>query len=414
MERNALRVTTFGCFSIAASCCPADNSHILSDNSNRSKKLWALMQYLILHRDRAVPVSELFDALWQNSESSEASVNALKILVHRARLELNRLDVYSGKELILNRQGAYQWNNDIPMELDCDIFDRLYTESRDMSDNDRLDTILEAIKLYYGRFLPRSAAYLWVTPLYEHYHLRFTELCFEAASTLFAQKRDAELIELLSAAIEHAPFVESLHLHYIRALSRSGAHEQALEHYRSTAKKFYMQYGKAPSEQMLSLYKTINGTIRGFESDVNTVFQDLMSPFDLQGAFFCNLSVFCEICQLKVRESILNGSVSQLALITVSDAEGKHPGEKAISKLPDAVSQSLRVSDVFTQYSSRQFIVLIPAADFAYSSRIIERIERNFKAMLPRCGVELECSLMQLDASTVQTINTQDHTPIAL
>lgn len=413
MEKPILKVTTFGEFSISVSDSQAEASCIISDNSSRSKKLPALLQYLILQRNRAVPVNELYTALRQNGEVGDFSANALKILIHRARLELNKLDCYTGKELILNRQGAYQWNPDIPIEVDCETFDTLFVDSRKVFGDEQLDIMLKAIALYAGFFLPKSVSYYWAAPLYEHYHLRFTRLVLESSAMLDKHEEDFRLLELLNRVLKISPFIETLHIHYIRALTRTGQHDKALRHYTITAEKFYMQYGKAPSEQLLSLYKSINGDMRGYESDVNAVFRDMLKPVNPNGAFSCDLSVFREICQLKLRESIRSGIVSQIALITVSNAEGEHPGDKVMAQLPEAIGSSLRVSDVFSQYSSRQYLVLMPAAGFENSKSIIERIERRFKTLMPRSGAVIQYSLMQLDASVAARLNLNTELPAA-
>ena len=113
-------MTTFGDFSIAVSYAQTSDTVSVSF-SNRSKKLLPLIQYLIINRDHPTSVYRLCEIFWFG-EPAETSTNALKILVHRARTELNKLGVFTGKDLILNRQGAYQWNNDIPIEVDCEGF----------------------------------------------------------------------------------------------------------------------------------------------------------------------------------------------------------------------------------------------------------------------------------------------------
>ena len=54
---NKLKITMFGEFSI--SC----NENAISEHSKRSKKLWLLLQYLLVNHTRSVTQSELIDVL---------------------------------------------------------------------------------------------------------------------------------------------------------------------------------------------------------------------------------------------------------------------------------------------------------------------------------------------------------------
>jgi len=400
MERYSLYVTTFGDFSISVADAQAESIETVSFSS-RSKKLMPLIQYLIIHRDHSTSVSELCEIFWPG-EPADSSANALKILVHRARNELDKLGVFSGRDLILNHQGSYQWNNDIPMEVDCELFDRLYLESIRKTGDSQLAPVLEAVSLYKGRFLPMSmASYSWVVPLYDHYHLRFVELCINGAATLEKLKQYDKLVDCLETLMDLGTNVESLHIQFIRALFRSGNKEKALQFYRQTSEFFYMQHGKAPSAQFMSLYEEISADIRDFEEDVNIVLHALPKPSAHPGALFCNLNVFRDISQLKIRENIVFGTVSQLALITVSGSSRTQPSKKVMDNLPQLISGNLRLSDVCCQYSMRQFLVLLPNTSREDGLKMILNLEQKLKTGLRGCNVVLQHSLTQLDKSVV-------------
>ena len=77
----------------------------LTDDINRSLKLWSVLAYLTLHRERAVPQSEFIELFWPDDHSSNP-VNALKTLLYRIRAMLEPL---FGQEIqpILSQRGAY-------------------------------------------------------------------------------------------------------------------------------------------------------------------------------------------------------------------------------------------------------------------------------------------------------------------
>ena len=81
----------------------------LQDTDTRSKKAWALLAYLIVHRDQAVSQNRLIDLLWGSEPDSNNPENALRISMHRTRGLLEQLDPENGRSMILRRKGGYQW-----------------------------------------------------------------------------------------------------------------------------------------------------------------------------------------------------------------------------------------------------------------------------------------------------------------
>ena len=80
----------------------------LTDEINRSQKLWNVLCYLIVHRDRTVPQSEFISLFWPD-ENSANPVNALKTLLYRVRAMLEPLFPQDTPP-ILSQRGAYSWN----------------------------------------------------------------------------------------------------------------------------------------------------------------------------------------------------------------------------------------------------------------------------------------------------------------
>ena len=90
------------------------NGATLTDDINRSLKLWSVLAYLVLHRNRPVPQSEFIELFWPEDNSSNP-VNALKTLLYRIRAMLEPL---FGPEVqpILAQRGAYSWNPAVTCE----------------------------------------------------------------------------------------------------------------------------------------------------------------------------------------------------------------------------------------------------------------------------------------------------------
>jgi len=62
----------------------------ISEGQNRSKKMWALLAYLLYHRHRTVTQDELLELLW-GSGSGHNPVSAMKTAMHRTRALMDDL-----------------------------------------------------------------------------------------------------------------------------------------------------------------------------------------------------------------------------------------------------------------------------------------------------------------------------------
>ena len=108
--RKGLQVKMFGEFSIRL------GDRVLTDDVSRIKKVWILIEYLLVNRKSAVPQDKLIETLW-NEEDSDNPVGALKNLVYRARSVLKTLDESIGPELIQYVTSAYAWNDVLRLKL---------------------------------------------------------------------------------------------------------------------------------------------------------------------------------------------------------------------------------------------------------------------------------------------------------
>lgn len=70
--KNRFTVKMFGEFSIS------DGEHTITDQANRSKKVWNLLEYILANRDRMLPQKELVELLW-SGEDTKDPINTLKV-----------------------------------------------------------------------------------------------------------------------------------------------------------------------------------------------------------------------------------------------------------------------------------------------------------------------------------------------
>lgn len=153
MIANTLRVQMLGEFTLQYGC------QMISDNDNRSRKVWLLLAYMIYCRNRSISQEDLVNLLWGEEERSSNPLNALKTMFHRVRTMLNQLDTSAGHTLIIRRDGSYTWNPDVEFFFDVEEFEALCRAGAAAEDEEtRLEIYMQALELYQGDFLSKLAS----------------------------------------------------------------------------------------------------------------------------------------------------------------------------------------------------------------------------------------------------------------
>ena len=96
-----MNISVLGKFSIEY------NGKTVSDDINRSKKMWNLLAFIVMNHNSAITQSRFIDSLW--SDDNNNPVNALKTQLFRTREMLKPLGL-EGEGCILSSRGAYSWN----------------------------------------------------------------------------------------------------------------------------------------------------------------------------------------------------------------------------------------------------------------------------------------------------------------
>ena len=183
-ERNRveqqLNIRMLGEFSITCGDVTVD------DSSNRMKKVWLLLAYLIYTRGKR-NTQDQYIAVIRGADSVEVDDPAgrLKALFYRSRMMLDQLYEDAGHELIVRKNGAYCWNPDISVCLDVEEFDRLRAMAASAaSDGEKLSLYRQALSLYRGDFLPKLSMEPWVMPVSAYYHQAFLDTAVGALALL--------------------------------------------------------------------------------------------------------------------------------------------------------------------------------------------------------------------------------------
>lgn len=382
---NKLKITMFGEFSI--SC----NENAISEHSKRSKKLWLLLQYLLVNHTRSVTQSELIDVLSGEDEGVNPA-SALKTQIHRLRDVLSELK--HPMPIIICVNGAYCINPEIELEIDSEIFERTF-KAADSCDNDteKLRLILEAINLYTGEFLAKSAYEAWVVSLNTYYRSVYGKAVRIALQLLYASAKLHDIIAICSKASALNPYDEYVHYNYIKALIELGDHESAKKQYEIVSRLMMSKFGASPSKELTELYNSAANPQKSTRSDIDVVINDLAEQRPAAGAFFCEYQIFKHLYQLEIRDSQRTGISINICLLTIDGNNGEAPSQNSVSKamqrLQNCISLSLRGSDVFSRYNVSQFIVMLSNTNQQTGDLVMKRIEKAFRRENTNKDIEL-------------------------
>lgn len=382
---DKLKIAMFGEFSVSY------KDHTISEHSKRSKKLWLLLQYLVVHHNRAVAQSELIEILSREDEGVNPT-SALKTQIHRLRDILSELGCEN--QIIVCINGAYSINSEIETEIDAEEFEKAFKEATANDDpEEKLSLILNAVNLYTGDFLAKSAYESWVVPLNTYYRSVYSKAVRIAVELLTAMGKLHDIIAICSKASTINPYDEFIHYSHIKALAELGDQESAKRQYETITHLMMTKFGITPSKELIELYDTAIKSKKSVKSDIDSVISDLLEQRQVSGAFFCEYQIFKHLYQLEIRDAQRTGVSINICLLTINGADGELPAQnplnKAMQRLQDCVSRSLRGSDIFSRYSVSQFVIMLSNTNEQTGELIMKRIEKAFKRENTNKDIEL-------------------------
>ena len=278
-------IRMFGEFSITI------NGNTLTDFKGRTKRVWMLIQYLAARRSSPAPMERLLKDIWDGRACGDPE-NALKNLVYRARALLRDL---SGdqSQFIVFLNGTYAWNN----QYECDIDSERFVESADRAGREelppeyRIECCREAIGLYRGGFLPKSAYSSWVITLGTRYAELYNRCVRRLCGLLAGQGRRGEAAGACEAALRLFPYEVPTHVLLLQAYMETGRRGKAFDHYEQTVRLFNREFGVDLGEYLRPYAGRGPESVRP-ESDLETIRNDLQEKADPQGAFYCDYDMF--------------------------------------------------------------------------------------------------------------------------
>lgn len=396
MGQATLKVKMLGTFSIMLEKAKVD------DTSNRSRKIWLLLAYLIYNRDRQVSQEELIQLLWNGDEENDNPAGALKTAFWRARQMLEPLGPSLGKEAIIRKGGGCRWNPEIQVELDTEQFEALCREGTAAEEpEERLEKLYNAVSLYEGSFLSKMSMEPWVSPIAAYYHHVYINALLETLALLEKQHRLQEVESLCNRALQEDPFNEQLHQYYLRSIADRGEYTRAAAVYEELREQLYSNLGITPAEETLEIHREILRNLSGYAQQPDTIRELLREDSPVGGATICDFNFFKFFYQAEARAAARRGDAVHIGILSVTDKEGgelpRRSLDRAMENLELQIQRSLRKSDMLSRCSASQFVVLLLQANYENSRMVCDRIVRSFNRIYPHTPAKINIAVMPVE-----------------
>lgn len=377
---NAITVTMLGKFTLREENMAQPCTVSLT---GRSRRLWILVAYLIIHRDRGVPGQELIDLLWPDA-AGDNPMSTLQNNVSRARNALAELGFSDAKRLITCEDGVYRWAADRETKLDSDEFERLARQALDkQTAGEGLPLAMAAEALYEGDFLAENATEFWCSSVNAYYRSLYIRLCRTTVAWLMETDRTVDAERLCSRVLQLDAAAEEFSVCLMRALTLNKNPQKALEHYEYTRQLYRENFGVVPGAAMEAEKTEAIHALYGQEIGERELNTFLNVSDEESGAFRCDNNVFREIVKLYLRELRRSHGQAQILLVCLNRDELPLERRAVLMKqLETVLTESLRAGDPFTRMGASRYMVLLAGASREngemISQRILNRLYKDF------------------------------------
>ena len=359
------------------------------------KQLVNLLQVLLFHSEKPVQKDELIDILWPESKNPSS---ALKFSIFRLRSELNEIDFFKDKEVIVTTRKGYILNPNLDWNIDFVELQKAYNqinEGAELLDEKEFKIARKIFRLYQGRFYASPSQLHWILQKQEVFRQMYVKTMMRTSCYLYTQKRYDEMMLMNYQAVLIEPFNEGLHYYYMKGLVATRNYREALKYYDELNDIFLSELGTGLSKRFKQLYDIIIADHAKEESkDMETIMRELSNRDQQNQGFFCSYEIFKYFYELLFKMSVRNEQNYYLIMLQFSD--GTLDYEKVgvdFDRVKRLVSSCLRSNDLFTRTSETQLLLLVDCQTEENAHLIIQRISNKFYSIFRKKNYRMNYSV---------------------
>lgn len=359
------------------------------------KQLVNLLQVLLFHSEKPVQKDELIDILWPESKNPSS---ALKFSIFRLRSELNEIDFFKDKEVIVTTRKGYILNPNLDWNIDFVELQKAYNqinEGAELLDEKEFKIARKIFRLYQGRFYASPSQLHWILQKQEVFRQMYVKTMMRTSCYLYTQKRYDEMMLMNYQAVLIEPFNEGLHYYYMKGLVATRNYREALKYYDELNDIFLSELGTGLSKRFKQWYDIIIADHAKEENkDMETIIRELSNRDQQNQGFFCSYEIFKYFYELLLKMSVRNEQNYYLIMLQFSD--GTLDYEKVgvdFDRVKRLVSSCLRSNDLFTRTSETQLLLLVDCQTEENAHLIIQRISNKFYSIFRKKNYRMNYSV---------------------
>lgn len=367
----------------------------LGEETLHSNKLTRLLVYVLMNRDSALTHQQLLEVL--GIDESQNPENVLKNLMYRMRRAMNEL---GDDKFICTLTGAYKWNPDILVETDYEQYEALLETLRKETDTEKQKEICRKIIDDYNLTVSSKVAQeTWMLPKTTWYQTSYIEAVHTLCGLLETEEKWDEMELICNKALAVDSYDEEIHCWLLKSIHGQKKYDQAIAQYEKSKKTFYENMGIQTPEKLLEVFQDMLSDIGEDIKDVSKLLEEMCETERLSGAFICDYHIFRQIYRIEVRRIERSGMAEHMLLLTIrkkATRRGENAGNDGMEALELAIRCCLRAGDVAARYSPTQFVVLLPMCSYESGVMVAERINKYFRKLVGKKGIELAWELREL------------------
>lgn len=348
---------------------------------NTTAKFVQLLQLIWLRGEKGISKKQIVQLLYEGDDLSNPN-NSFNNLLFQMRKQMVAAG-FPKMDYVIKVGKIYIPDPNVALKVDVQEFYSAISAARDAEDdNIRAEQYQIAFDLYRGPLLPEAENKTWVVTETVALRDEFAEAVRFLGDRAKAEKDYDEMFRIYEKAARIYPD-NDWQAYQIEALIYEEDFKGAFQLYDRTVHRYSEEMGLPPSEKMLENYRKMSQKITSPTGQIQEI-QSSLQEEPLTGAYYCSYPSFIDTYHVLERNMERTGQSVFLLLCTLVDYAGKpiqnrDKLEDRSQTLRECIGQSLRRGDIFTKYSSSQYLVLLVGSNQEGCNVVAKRISQQLQ-----------------------------------
>ncbi len=354
-------------------------------SSQLGKQLSAILAFLLCNYKQAVSKEKMIDNFWQDSDNP---TNALKFAIHRLRNALKKIDGLPDVELVVTTSNGYQFNPDLYVELDTEVFEKNVLNAKSESE---LQLYHESIDLYQGDFL-EGIEEEWAITDRGYYRSIFTQICHTVAEKYVSEGNYKEAVSVCEKGLDADEFEETLIYTYVEALVKDQRINYAKKYFKEVNKKYEKRVGL--SLESVNSSKSIEQLINNQVSIEPTTSSFTIEQASSIGPLIVDKNTFNVLCVYETRNVARYNYNDYIIEMSLEVSKGEQ--DRVMDAFMNILKMSFRKTDVVTKEDDQKVALLVKLAHESDVEILYDRIQRRLSEQVGELNYDFSYTIKKV------------------